>query len=73
MTTDELLGALPHDLADALRERASERGVDEETLVIDAVRRYLSTPPAGDVRNDVLVHLEASIEANRELYRLLSQ
>jgi hypothetical protein len=73
MTTGELLEALPHDLAGALRRLAEERGIDEEVLVIDAVRRYVTAPPHRDTRPDVLAHLEASIQENRNLYRLLSQ
>ena len=64
--------AAPELLA-AMRQVAQDEGRHFQTVLEDAMNRYLESKAPPKVRPEVMAHFRASLERNRRLYELLAQ
>lgn len=61
------------EVLEAVRTIAHEDGRQVQAVIEDALREYVERRRGERPREQVLAHLQASIEEHRELYRRLAQ
>jgi hypothetical protein len=73
MTRQKFASQADPELLARMRSRAAAEGRQLQAVIEDAFRHYLAASENEAPRRDVLMHLEASVSENRELYRRLAQ
>jgi hypothetical protein len=61
------------ELLQAVRSIADEEGRQLQAIIEEALREYVERKRGERPREQVLAHLQASVQEHRELYRRLAQ
>lgn len=61
------------DVLDAVRSIAETEGRQLQAVIEEALREYVERKRGERPREEVLAHLQASVEAHRDLYRRLAE
>lgn len=61
------------ELLQAVRSIADEEGRQLQTVIEEALREYVERKRGERPREQVLAHLQASVERHRDLYRRLAE